>query len=303
MPQIYENFSEIADSFETILVDAYGVFWNGSGFYENSLETLSAQVKAGKQVVIVSNSTQRAEQAVKSYEKRGLIKDKHYNFFVTSGEAARYFLADNTALKNKRLYAFGNPSSLLSDIGYQYVPSPGEAEAFYIGVPQLSDVEADNNSLYEDFLFLSKSGKYDSTIIEPFIPDLKKLYRFGLFAINANPDFYAGESDINGDVHYVVRQGLIAETYRKMGGEVIEFGKPHREIFDYAFKLIGAKDKSKTAMIGDTFRTDILGAKRAGIKALWCVQTGITAEAIARGKSLEEICNNDFSDTYLIKHL
>ena len=35
---IYNSLSEIAAKFEVFLFDAYGVFWNGGGFYKNSKE-------------------------------------------------------------------------------------------------------------------------------------------------------------------------------------------------------------------------------------------------------------------------
>ena len=41
MQQIYENFAEIADNFDNILVDAFGVFWNGKTFYDGSREILA----------------------------------------------------------------------------------------------------------------------------------------------------------------------------------------------------------------------------------------------------------------------
>ena len=37
---VYSSLSEIADKFEVFLFDAYGVFWNGGGFYKNSKEII-----------------------------------------------------------------------------------------------------------------------------------------------------------------------------------------------------------------------------------------------------------------------
>ena len=46
------------------------------------------------------------------------------------------------------------------------------------------------------------------------------------------------------------------------------YNKPALEYFDYAFKKSGAK-KESTLMIGDNFQTDILGAKRAGLRVAY----------------------------------
>ena len=46
------------------------------------------------------------------------------------------------------------------------------------------------------------------------------------------------------------------------------YNKPAPEYFDYAFKKTGAK-KESTLMIGDNFQTDILGAKRAGLRVAY----------------------------------
>lgn len=70
--KIYDGFADIADSFDVLLVDAYGVFWDGSAFYEGSREIMEKMVKCGKPVCIVSNTTQLAEAAINSYRKRGL---------------------------------------------------------------------------------------------------------------------------------------------------------------------------------------------------------------------------------------
>ena len=46
------------------------------------------------------------------------------------------------------------------------------------------------------------------------------------------------------------------------------YNKPATEYFDYTFKKSGAR-KESTLMIGDNFQTDILGAKRAGLRVAY----------------------------------
>ena len=305
MPEIYESFAEIADKFSDLLVDAYGVFWNGDRFFDGSLEILEQQVKQGKKVVAVSNSPHSKTKSIEDYTRRGLIQGKHYTDFVTSGEVLHNDLQkQNLPIAGRKIWIFGTKHfDLFVDTPCQIVENPADADCFYISTPRLTAEQADENSLYEDFFYPSPSGEFDCTTIAPFIPVLKKLYHLGLPAINANPDFTAGEVDTFGDMHYVLRPGSIAETYRKMGGTVIEYGKPHRNFFDYAFKLNDIIPSPAVAMIGDTYRTDIKGAQDAGISGVWCVETGVTSDEIAKGKTLEQLCNGNFDNLYPIKHL
>ncbi|MGA0079033.1 MAG: HAD-IA family hydrolase, partial [Candidatus Nanopelagicales bacterium] len=55
-----------------------------------------------------------------------------------------------------------------------------------------------------------------------------------------------------------------------------DFGKPNRQIFDYAFKQFSV---SKPLFVGDTLTTDILGAKNAEIDSV-LVLSGNTTSAI-----------------------
>ena len=305
MQQIYENFAEIADNFDNILVDAFGVFWNGKTFYDGSREILAEQVKKGKRVIVVSNTPELSVDAIESYAKKGMIKGEHYTNFVTSGDAIHNaLLNDEIDVKGNKIYILGAKNvKIFNDTKYQIVNNPADADAFYTGIPQFTDEEAEEHSLYADSLYRSPEGLYDSTAIEPFIPELKKLYQLGLTAINANPDYRANEGDEYGEIHTVIRPGLIAETYRKMGGKVIEFGKPHKNIYEYAFNSLNFTPDLSTAMIGDTYRTDIKGAQNVGINGVWCVETGITAKELQEGKTLEEISSGNFENVYLIKAL
>ncbi|MDY6407113.1 MAG: hypothetical protein SPL08_00215, partial [Pseudomonadota bacterium] len=68
--KIYDNLLEISNRFDTFLVDAYGVFWDGKGLISGSTETLSALVSQGKQVCILSNTS-----AINySYASKGLTQ-------------------------------------------------------------------------------------------------------------------------------------------------------------------------------------------------------------------------------------
>ena len=49
--------------------------------------------------------------------------------------------------------------------------------------------------------------------------------------------------------------GSIAKLFEKIGGEVVYFGKPYKEIYNSILR-----EKDKALIIGDNLRTDIKGA-------------------------------------------
>ena len=151
MPHIYDNFLEIADKFDILLVDAYGVFWNGKDFYAGSREVLAQQVQQGKRVIIVSNTTALSDAAVNSYTKKGLIQGKHYTDFITSGDVAHSaFINDNIAANGHNIYMFGTPNlKIFENTPFNIVSSIADANAFYISVPQLSENKVSELELYE----------------------------------------------------------------------------------------------------------------------------------------------------------
>ena len=60
--------------------------------------------------------------------------------------------------------------------------------------------------------------------------------------------------------------GSLATVFEKLGGEVIYFGKPYPEIYNFCIK------KNETVLaIGDNIRTDIRGANNMGIDSLFII--------------------------------
>jgi len=55
----------------------------------------------------------------------------------------------------------------------------------------------------------------------------------------------------------------------------IGISKPHKAFFDYTFKKIKQKDKSKVLIIGDGLSSDIKGGMKYGVDTLWFNKRGI----------------------------
>ena len=309
---VYESFAEIADRFSTLLVDAYGVFWDGGGFYPGSLETLSDAVRRGKRVCVLSNTTSPGADSVRTYAKRGMLQGVHYTDFVTSGDVLRKaVLEEKIDIPGRKIYMWGTPrGALFADSAYRLVDDASAADAFYISIPQLTDREKANYPEFEDEFFLSRLSPdddhrlWDTLTEKPFAASLREMLRHNLPALCANPDFRAFEKPkTGGEPRPVIRQGAVAEMYRRMGGRVVEFGKPHANIYQYAFAVLGIAPSPQVAMIGDTFRTDIAGALHAGISAVWCIETGMSRYEKEKGVSLEKQSGGAMEKVFLIKSL
>ena len=77
--------------------------------------------------------------------------------------------------------------------------------------------------------------------------------------------------------------GKIAEIYSSLGGEVIYFGKPHKEIYD-----LFLKKGEKNLIIGDNLNTDIRGANNLDIDSLF-ITNGVHRAEFKNNEELYEL--------------
>jgi HAD superfamily hydrolase (TIGR01450 family) len=87
--------------------------------------------------------------------------------------------------------------------------------------------------------------------------------------ICANPDIVIHRGD---DLIYCA--GALARRYEELGGSVVYAGKPYGPIYDRALARAERArgrpiEKPRVLAIGDGMKTDIVGAKRAGLDALF----------------------------------
>lgn len=271
--------------FKVLIVDAYGVFNFGNGISKSVIATFQKWMAEGKQVYILSNTTAVNAGAIKSYEKKGVIRGVHYTDMMTSGQfASEDIQAGNLPVNGKKYYVFGtanfkNPDEKIPAIfvgsPYELASDLHDADFIYCGIPQLLDDE---------------QFPYDSTEIDDFVVQVKALVESGKPMVCANPDRTANEGG-----RFVIRQGSIAKLFEEFGGKVIYYGKPDPKVF-YALldRYCPNVRKDEVLMIGDTLRTDIKGAQRAGIRGALVLEGGITEyEMNLLGVSLTEYIGNE----------
>lgn len=269
----FPNLITLADKFKGVLLDAYGVFWNSNdcGLFPGALTAMDQLVKGGKIVGILSNSTQIAAKEIHKLHGHGLIQNKHFHFFITSGEVARSIFLSKTlpfATPNNAFWLFGTSNTKFSsyqavfaNTKYSQTLDVSKADFIYLSVPHIN-------------------GE-DQTDPELFREAVKKNMHHKLPMICTNPDLFAHEGN---PPKPVVRQGTIAKFYEEMGGTVFYIGKPYGKAYSLSmqeFLRYGLVDPASILMVGDTPETDIRGARNIGMPSALITHTGIMADRIS----------------------
>lgn len=270
--QIFKSSIDIVEPFKGVLLDAYGVFWEGNrcGLLSGAKEVMEKLVEAKKVVGILSNTTQLVTKEMEKLLKHGLVQGKHYHFLVTSGEVAKETFTTGQLpfeAPKKSFWFFGGthpnfspPLTLFEGSPYTETKEIADADFIYISIPHING---------EDQL--------DPRV---FLEEIRELKKTNLPMVCANPDRFAHEGS---PPKMVVRQGSIAQLYEEFGGQVFYIGKPHSIVYHTAmglFKEQGISNSQEILMIGDTPETDIRGANGFGMASALTTQTGIMADRI-----------------------
>ncbi len=244
------GLSEIADRYDAILCDVWGVIHNGREAFGDACAALVNFRAQGGKVCLITNAPVPKQQVIEYFKPFG-VPDEAYDDCVSSGDATREELKKR---QDQVFWLIGvNPKWNRDPFLYQGLDlefgEPGEAEVLLcVG---LTDSLNDHPSSYTEML---RPG------VERSIP-----------MICANPD---KQVRIGNQLHWCA--GALAEIYEDLGGAVIYPGKPHAAIYDLAVSRLGpvGKDKSRILCIGDGPITDMRGARLQGFDGLY-VGTGL----------------------------
>ncbi len=228
-----EHLSGIYKNYDTFVIDLWGVIHNGISLKSSAINVLNNLSEKSKKIVFLSNAPRPSEK-VRNYLKSMKLADKYLKNIVTSGEAAMYAINENR---------FGK---LFFHLG----PSRDESVFFRV---------RENKTNLENGDFILCTGLFDDHEDDlNFYKHFLKKYINKKF-ICTNPDL---------TVHRGVKEeycaGSIAQIFESLGGEVIYFGKPHKEIYSMCFN-----NKEKVLAVGDNLRTDIKGANNLNIDSIF----------------------------------
>jgi HAD superfamily hydrolase (TIGR01459 family) len=260
---IVGGVGDIADRYDGYIIDLWGVMHDGIRAYPGARDCLAALKARGKRIVILSNAPRRAAAVAVRNAELG-IPTALYHGLVTSGEAAWAALASREDPVHRALgrrvccLMPARDRPLLDELDLVEVARPDAAEFVLVtGVEGPSEQVAD------------------------FEPWLAEALAAGRPMLCANPDLEV----VRGGVREICA-GAIAARYEAMGGRVIYHGKPHRPIYEACFAALGGIDRGRILAVGDSLRTDVAGARAAGIDSLF-IAGGIHAEelGLAPGQS------------------
>lgn len=242
------NLTEVADNYDLILFDLWGVLIEGGALYPNVGDAVNRLMKY-KQVLFVSNAPRTASVTADRLRNFGIhCRDEQ---MFTSGQMSKDLIDGNGGDPLIYHLSFGNEFNAIEE-GYR-MTSDVEKAGIMLLTAQLD--EGRDLSMF--------NGLFEQAI------------KAGVHCICANPDKIIPNQ---GKLRYCA--GYFADLYEKMGGKVTVIGKPGKDIFVDAISSIERKPhKDRVLMIGDTIDTDILGAKNAGIHS-GLVLTGNSAPTV-----------------------
>jgi len=238
-----QQLAEFYDDYDVFFCDVWGVLHNGVHIFKQAQDALIAARRAGKSVILITNSPRPAEIVKKQLEMLG-ADSSCYDAIVTSGDVTRTLIA-----KAPRRILWIGPERdhvLFAGLDVEFVE---EFEADAVVVTGLSD---DRNEVPEDYH-----------------PLLARLRARNLPLICANPDLMVDHGEMR-----LWCAGALARDYAMLGGRTLIAGKPHAPIYEAAYEKLGELGKenmakAKILSIGDGMLTDIKGADLYGIDALY----------------------------------
>lgn len=238
------GLSTLAETYDGVICDVWGVLHNGVSPYPAAAEALSRFRALGKAAVLLTNAPRQTEAVGELLSQQYAIGPESYDEIVTSGSVARKVFENEP---RRRLFHIG-PSHNLSLFDGLTIELVDEEQAEYVVLTGLFDDETESPESYR--------------------PMFRRLIERGLRAYCANPDVIVERGD-----RLVYCAGALARLYVELGGDTVIIGKPYKPIYDAALAAIERAlgrpvDKSRVLAIGDGLPTDIRGAWSQGIDVL-----------------------------------
>jgi HAD superfamily hydrolase (TIGR01459 family) len=220
-----EGLRSIIIGYDLFFIDIWGVIHNGIKLHKEAIKTLEEIEKVKKDYVLLTNAP-RPNNTVKIFwEKIGMSKNIQEKVY-TSGEAALNYLKKNH----------------LTDIFYHIGPLR-DFDLFIDFKKKKTENISDCSYLLCTGLFEKHNEdlNYYKNLLNKFIS--KKM-------ICTNPDLIVDRGNKR-----ELCAGSVAMIFKKMGGEVIYFGKPFPEVYNQSIDT----HNKKILCIGDNLNTDIKG--------------------------------------------
>jgi HAD superfamily hydrolase (TIGR01459 family) len=250
---------QLAGNYDVALSDVWGVVHNGVVAHRTAVEALSRFRGQGGRVVLITNAPRASRPIVSFLSHLGVGPDV-YDAIISSGDVTRAMIAPYRGRVIHHVGPEEIDDSLYEGLGV--IRGPAEkAEAVVI-----TDLDTDDDTpdMYRDRMAL--------------------WLRRGLPLICANPDRVVEHAG-----RLIYCGGAVADLYEAAGGKVLMAGKPYKPIYEEALRLAEeaagrAIDRSRILAIGDSVRTDAIGAAGFGMDLLFITGSIHAGELDAFGK-------------------
>ncbi|WP_416356963.1 TIGR01459 family HAD-type hydrolase [Aureimonas phyllosphaerae] len=241
------SLDEVLAGYDALFCDVWGVVHDGVASHAAAVSALAGARRAGKRVVLLTNSPRLAGGVERQIAALGVTRDS-FDAIVTSGDATRALIEAGS----RRVLHIGPERDLdiFDGLGLQLEDETG-AEAIVC------------------------TGLFDDRTEDPetYRPLLERCAGRGLPMICANPDLVVHIGD-----QLIPCAGAVAAVYASIGGTVHLAGKPHAPIYDVARRVVG--EGARVLCIGDGLMTDVLGAVNHGADCLF-ISHGIHRDELA----------------------
>lgn len=247
---IVPGLSHIADGYDAILCDVWGVIHNGVALFDGPVDALrNFRQKSGGTVVLITNAPRPSPPIIEQLDRLGFPREA-YDAIVTSGDVTVSLLQTE---KIERIYHIGpeRDHTLFDDLNVARV-APEDTDTIVC------------TGLFDDV----------TETAEDYREALTAMAKRGMRMICANPDVVVERGST-----LIYCAGALAGLYDELGGETVRLGKPFGPIYNLARQRAGAfagsiPSDDRILAIGDGMFTDIKGANGAGLPTLF-VTSGI----------------------------
>ena len=245
VPRIISGLAEVADRYDVLLCDVWGVIHNGVESFPDACDALVRFQQAGGKVILISNAP-RPSAAVRPQLAELRVPAAAWSDFVTSGDATV------TELRRRApgpAWAIGpdRDLALYEGVGVDFAHGPRDAA--FISCTGLFDDENETPEDYRERLTAAAARR--------------------LTMVCANPDrvVHRGEE-------LIYCAGALADIYGTLGGEVVMAGKPFAPVYEGALAAAAAQlgrsvDRARVLCVGDGVGTDVRGANDQGLDCLF----------------------------------
>lgn len=261
MTTIINSVFDVADRYDAVLCDVWGVLHNGRQAYPAACAALQRLRSVGTHVILITNVPKPRGPIPAQLDRAGVPRDA-WDAIVTSGDATRAELSARAPGPAFRIGPRDYDRELWEGLNIDEAPL---TQARFIGISGLNK-DDETPAVYADMLQVARER------------DLEM--------VCANPDIIVQFGD-----RMIWCAGAIARDYEALGGKVVMAGKPFPPIYDLARKELSAIaqrdiEPSRILCIGDGIPTDIAGANAQGLDSLF-IASGMHGEALLTNGKLD----------------